>query len=278
MFAPVIRIVSIATMQVTYSRRVQRTLQNPVSYCGPAADFQRRVTVMIRPAAPDIGIRVVRRDLPGEPHPLPARPEYLGADGSGATLECPDGVGVHAIGPLLAGLAACGIDNAEVCLDGPDAVLPEGGASALVEALWGAGVADQPRPLRVLKIEHAIDVSDGHRRAMLRPSNVPHAAISLGAENGSGRHRWLALGLGEETLRRHLAGSLGERSNGPTGTASLYQNLLDCLGYLAAAGAPIIGHFLAENADHELMRALLRALPGQRGSWSLVEVAADAPV
>ncbi len=263
-------------MQVTYPRCVQRTLRDRVTYCGPAAGGQRRATVVIRPAAPDTGIRFVCSDAPGGPRTLPVRIEYLGTDGACATLECPSGVGVCGVGPLLAGLAACGIDNAEVGIDGPEAVLPEGGAAALVDALSGAGTADQARPLRVIKIERVIDVNDGPRRAMLRPSSVPHAAISLDARDESAGHHWLAVGLGEVPLRRELMGSKAGHGGRLTGSEPLRRSLLECVGYLAAAGAPIVGHFLAQNPDHELMRALLRALPAQQGSWSLVEVAAVA--
>jgi hypothetical protein len=128
--------------------------------------------------------------------------------------------------------------------------------------------------LRVIKIERVIDVNDGPRRAMLRPSNVPHAAISLDAQDGTAGHSWLAVGLGEESLRRELMGSKAGRNDRLTGSEPLRRSLLECVGYLTAAGAPIVGHFLAQNPDHELMRALLRALPAQQGSWSLVEVAA----
>jgi len=261
-------------MQVTYTRCVQRTLREPVAYSGPAGDGRSRARVLIDPAGPDTGIRFIRSDLPGGPRTLPVRIEYLGTDGSSATLECPSGIGICAVGPLLAALAACGIDNAAVRLDGPEAVLPDDGAAALVEALRIGGVEDQARPLRVIKIERVIDVNDGERRAMLRPSNVPHAAISLDAEDGTAGHYWLAVGLGEEPLRRELLGSAAGRNGRLTGSEPLRRSLLECVGYLAAAGAPIIGHFLAQNPDHELMRTLVRALPAQQGSWSLVEVAA----
>jgi len=263
-------------VQVAYTRCVQRTLRQEITYSGPAAGGQRRATVLIRPAAPDTGIRFVRSDVPGGPRTFPVRIEYLGTDGACATLECPSGVGVCGVGPLLAALAACGIDNAELGLEGPEAVLPDGGAAALVGALQGCGAEDQGRPLRVIKIERVIDVNDGERRAMLRPSNVPHAAISLDAENGSAGHYWLAVGLGEEPMCRELLGSAAGRNGRMTGSEPLRRSLLECVGYLAAAGAPIVGHFLAQNPDHEIMRTLVRALPAQQGSWSLVEVPAPA--
>lgn len=261
-------------MPIKYSRSAQRTLREPVAYRGPAAGGERSATVRISPAAPDTGIRFVRRDAPGGPQALRARIEYLGTDGSSATLECPGGIAVRAVGPLLAALAACGIDNAEVALDGPEAALPDGGTPALVEAIGRAAVQDQPRPLRVIRIERALDVEDGPRRAMLRPSSVPHAAISFGGEHERASPRWLALGLGEEVLRRELMNSAPDGEVRPTGSEGLRRALLDCVGYLAVAGAPIVGHFLAQNPDHDLMRRLVHAFLGQRGSWSLVEVPA----
>jgi UDP-3-O-[3-hydroxymyristoyl] N-acetylglucosamine deacetylase len=259
-------------MEVTYTRCVQRTLCEPVVvYREPGGDGRLPATMLIRPAPPDTGIRFVRSDAPGGPCTLYARVEYLGTNGSSATLECPNGIGIGAVGPLLVGLAACGIDNAEITLDCAEAVMPYGGAAALVEALESGGAEEQARPLRVIRIERPIAVEDGCRRAMLRPSNVPHAAISVDAENGSGRHRWLAVGLGEELLRE-LIRSLACCNGRSTGSEPLRRALLDCIGYLEAAGAPILGHFLAQNPDPELMHRLVHALAGQRGSWSLVEV------
>lgn len=262
-------------MEVTYARSAQRTLGAPVGYCGPAAGGQRRTTVVIRPALPDTGARFVRNDLPGGPRTLPVRIEYLATDGAGAMLECPSGVGIHGVGPFLVAMAACGIDNAEIMLDGPEAVLPEGGKAALVAALEAAGAEEQTRPLRVIKIERSITVDDDGRRVMLRPSNVPHAAISLDDADRNGRHRWLAVGLGEKPLRE-LIRSLANRGGESTGSEPLRHGLLECVGYLAAAGAPIIGHFLAQNPDHDLMRRLVRTLASQQGSWSRIEVALPA--
>ena len=258
-------------MHVTYARCGQRTLHEPVVVSRGPAGNQRAATMLICPAAPDTGIRFVRSDIPGGPCTLHARVEYLATDGSSATLESPSGVEIRAVGPLLVGLAACGIDNAEITLDCAEVVLPDGGEAALVDALQSGGAEEQARPLRVIKIERSIAVDDGCRRAMLRPSNVPHAAISLDATDGSGGHRWLAVGLGEELLRE-LIRSVVCRNGRPTGSEPLRHALLDCIGYLGAAGAPIVGHFLAQNPDHELMRRLVRALASQQGSWSLVEV------
>ena len=263
-------------MPPTYTRCVQRTLRETVTYCGPASEGRRRATVAIRPGAPNTGVRFVRCDALGGPKTLPVRIEYLGTDGASATIECPSGVGVCAVGPLLASLAACGIDNAEVCVDGPEAVLPDGGAGRLVEILCAGGAEDQGRPLSVIRIERVIDIKVGPRRAMLRPSSVPHAAISLDASDGTAGHYWLAIGLGEEPLRRELMGASAHPNGRSTGSEPLRRSLLECVGYLAAAGAPIVGHFLAQNPDHALMHALLRTLPGQQGSWSRVEVAAAA--
>jgi len=117
--------------------------------------------------------------------------------------------------------------------------------------------AMRPQEMQALQIDKAAlaDAYEAHLR-VLRQGESAETAIS-------------------EPLRRELMGSLG-RNDRLTGSEPLRRSLLECVGYLAAAGAPIVGHFLAQNPDHELMRTLLRALPAQQGSWSLVEVAAAA--
>jgi UDP-3-O-[3-hydroxymyristoyl] N-acetylglucosamine deacetylase len=48
--------------------------------------------------------------------------------------------------------------------------------------------------------------------------------------------------------------------------------MLDALGDLALAGAPILGRYTGYRAGHAMTNALLRALFADRSAWGMVDV------
>ena len=46
--------------------------------------------------------------------------------------------------------------------------------------------------------------------------------------------------------------------------------VLDCIGDVALAGAPVLGHFFAHKPGHKLNNALIRQLFAQEDAWSYI--------
>ncbi|MFB2981970.1 UDP-3-O-acyl-N-acetylglucosamine deacetylase [Microseira sp. BLCC-F43] len=97
--------------------------------------------VRVLPASPGEGRYFVRVDLPGEPV-IPARLEAV----SQTILSTQLGQGeisVRTVEHLLAALAAMGVDNARIEIDGPEVPLLDGSASMWCEAIAAAKLAEE---------------------------------------------------------------------------------------------------------------------------------------
>src|ERR1041385_2086986 len=94
---------------------VQRTLRRTVNCAGIGVHSGRKVTVWLRPAPADFGIRFRRADLDGLE--IPAHVSQLGGAQHLQTGLAREGASVETIEHLLAALRSLGIDNAIVELN-----------------------------------------------------------------------------------------------------------------------------------------------------------------
>jgi UDP-3-O-[3-hydroxymyristoyl] N-acetylglucosamine deacetylase len=95
-------------------------------------------TVKIFPAEPGIGRYFVRVDLPGSPQ-IPARVESVSQTTLSTELTA-NGAGVRTVEHLLAALAALGIEDARIEIDGAELPLLDGSAKIWVEELVRSGI------------------------------------------------------------------------------------------------------------------------------------------
>src|SRR5690242_15995392 len=119
----------------------QRTLKSLIRASGVGLHGGVKVTMTLRPAAPDTGIVFRRIDLP-EPVDLPASALMVGDTRMCSCLER-DGVKVGTIEHLMSAFAGLGIDNAWVDLDAPEVPILDGSASPFVFLIQSAGIEEQ---------------------------------------------------------------------------------------------------------------------------------------
>lgn len=149
------------------SRR-ERTLQAPVTVAGTGLHEGRPVRVTLRPAPAGHGVVFARTDLPGAPE-VPATLEWLG-DGERRTLLRRGAAEVHTVEHLLAALLAEGVDNLRVELDGPELPALDGSARDWLAAVRAAGVQEQDRPRRTLRLRRELSVALGDSRLRALPA------------------------------------------------------------------------------------------------------------
>ena len=153
----------------------QRTLRRPVSCTGIGLHSGNKVTLSLKPAPADYGIRFQRADLGGLE--IPATVTHLGGIqlATGLTREA---VSVETVEHLLAALTALGIDNVIVELNTP-------------------GSADHGRQRRAVRLP---DPERSGRQAAAGAEEVPEGAAADLAEPGGQAHRALSVG----SLQGHL--------------------------------------------------------------------------
>src|SRR5258708_37567788 len=116
----------------------QRTLRRPASCSGSGIHSSNKVTLSLKPAPPDYGIRFQRSDLGGLE--IPATVTHLGGIrlATGLTREA---VSLEPVEHLLADLTALGIHNVIVELNTPAQPITDGSAAPFVYLiLYAAGV------------------------------------------------------------------------------------------------------------------------------------------
>ena len=282
----------------------QRTLKTAIGCVGAGVHTGRSVNVTMRPAEPGTGIVLRRTDLGVE---IPARHDHVVDTRLCTALGLPSRpeARVGTVEHLIAALAGCRVSDCIVDLDGPEVPILDGSAAPWVFLLDCAGLADQGRAA-ALEVLRPVRVTEGEAFAELRPASRRGLTLAMSiAFNAAAIGRQaLTLELDEAAFRRDLApartfglaqevaslrsaglargGSLrnavvvdGARVLNPGGLRMpdefVRHKLLDAVGDLALAGAPLAARFVGHRSGHALNNRLLRALFASPANWRLIE-------
>ena len=275
----------------------QRTVGGAVRCRGVGLHSGQSVTMALRPAEPDTGIVFRRLDAGAE---IRATWQNTVESALSTTLSNGAGIQIGTIEHLMAALAGCGIDNARVELDGPEVPIMDGSALPFVALVERAGIVAQDAERRAIKILKAVWVADGDAAAGLLPDHGFSMSFEIDFDNPLIRRQDIALNFEPGTFESELApartfgllddwprlkaaglargGSLdnaivvsGDRVLNAGGLRFadefVRHKLVDALGDLYLAGAPIIGHFRGQRSGHALTRRLITALFADRDAW-----------
>ena len=279
---------------------MQSTLSKSVSFTGVGLHGGKPARMAIRPAPAGAGVWFCRVDVSDRDQMIPARHDAVSDTRLCTVLANPAGVSVSTVEHVMAALAGCGVDNALIDIDGPEIPIMDGSAQVFVDAIQTAGLSFTDTPRRALRILSPVMVERGDARAELHPADAFAMDFSIAFDDAAiGRQRH-AMTLGAdgfardladcrtftrlaeiEQLRAHglaLGGSLdnavvvdGARVLNPGGLRRpdefVRHKMLDAVGDLALAGAPIIGRYVGVKAGHALTNTLLRALFARPDAW-----------
>ena len=278
----------------------QRTLRRSVSCTGIGLHSGRKVTLRLKPAPTDYGIRFKRLDLDGLE--VPAVADRI-AGISYATGLAQDAASVGTVEHLLAALVGLGIDNVSVELDQAEVPIMDGSAASFVYLVHEAGVRELKAPRRFLKIVRPIALSNGNKRIAVYASDHFKVTYSISFDHPLLRHQSRTQHVTEETFQEEIApartfGFLKEVEQlrkkglalggsldnaivlGETGFLNntlrfedefVRHKILDVIGDLALVGYPIIGHVVAHRGGHALHAGFARKILEETDAWRLVE-------
>ncbi len=278
----------------------QQTLKAPISCVGVGLHSGIRVGLTFRPAPVDHGIVFRRTDLGLD---IPARADRV-VETRLATVLANGDARIGTIEHVMAALAGCGIDNAVVEVDGPEPPILDGSSSPFVFLLDCAGVVAQDAPRGAIEVLRPVRVSDGDAFSELRPPvpgrpyldmalSIDFPAVAIGRQALSlrltpenfrqelARARTFALAEEIDQLRAAGLAQGGSLENAVVVDRARVLNhaglrmpdefvrhkLLDAVGDLALAGAPLRGRFTAHRSGHTLNHRLLQALFADRSAW-----------
>ena len=281
----------------------QRTLRRQISCAGIGLHSGHKVTLTLKPAAPDTGIIFRRTDVGIE---IPATVKHVSAVHY-ATVLGKDGATVETVEHLLAALVSVGIDNVIVELTHNEVPIMDGSAAPFLFLVQEAGIKRLAAPRRYMKILRPVQLANSDKRIAIYPSDHFKVSYTISFDHPALRHqsrteRITEHGFAEsiapartfgflkdvEALRQNglaLGGSLENAIViGDTGVLNALRfedefvrhKILDAVGDLALVGHPIIGHVVVHRGGHALHTALAAQLLQERDAWMLVDSPAGA--
>ncbi len=268
----------------------QRTIKNPINCRGVGLHSGVKTSLILHPAAPDSGIIFRRTDASGAGAEIPARWRNAVESALCTTLSNGEGTTIGTVEHLMAALAGSEIDNVLVELDGPEVPIMDGSAAPFVFLIECAGVVEQDAPRQAIRILKTVTVGDDEKSASLMSDDGFSMSFEIDFASRAVSQQDLTFVFDSETFKAEISrartfGFLHEvdrmRAVVVSGDTILNEGglryadefvrhkLLDSLGDLYLAGAPIIGHFRGLRSGHLLNRKLLEALFATPDAWCM---------
>jgi UDP-3-O-[3-hydroxymyristoyl] N-acetylglucosamine deacetylase len=278
----------------------QKTLNRSITCEGIGLHSGASIKMTLHPSKVGTGIVFFRSDI-GKSGYIPARWENVTETTLATTISNVSGVSVGTVEHLMAGLAGCGIDNLLIEIDGPEVPAMDGSAAPFIALIEAVGARIQNAPKRAIKIKDTVQVSSSESFIKLSPSDTFGVSFEIDFDKTSLARQSLNMPLMNGAFKKEIASArtfgfasdveamrnAGLALGGSLDNAIViaddtilnkgglrYENefvrhkILDCVGDLYLAGAPILGKISAYRSGHSLNHALLRSLFKNEDAWS----------
>ncbi len=291
----------------------QRTLKNTIRATGIGLHSGEKVYLTLKPAPIDAGIVFRRTDLDPVVE-IKACAENVGETMLSTTLV-KGSVRVATVEHLLSAMAGLGIDNCFVELSAAEVPIMDGSAGPFVFLLQSAGIAEQNKAKRFIRIKREVTVEEGDKKATFLPFegfkvsfgiDFDHPVFKGRAQTATvdfsstsfvkevSRARTFGFMRDIEKLRAMnlaLGGSVDNaivvddykilNEDGLRYEDEFVKHkVLDAIGDLYLLGNSLIGEFRGIKSGHDLNNKLLRKLRAEEDAWEVVtfDDEATAPI
>jgi len=284
-----------------------RTLKTSIGCAGIGLHSGAKVTMVLHPAEPGTGIRFRRVDIAGGGAIVPAHFSAVHDTRMNSCLRNDDGVVVGTVEHLMAALAGMQIDNCLIDINGPEVPVMDGSSAPFLFLIECAGVVEQDSARQAIKVLKRVSIKDGDRFVALTPSPAFSVRFEIDFASSAISRQEFFINLSRGTFKSEISrartfgfeqevaqlrayglargGSLDNAvvidSTGAKvlnddglryGDEFVRHKVLDAVGDLYLAGAPILGHFHGIRSGHALNNQLLRALFADSTAWTLTTV------
>jgi UDP-3-O-[3-hydroxymyristoyl] N-acetylglucosamine deacetylase len=283
---------------------VQRTLDHSIRCSGIGLHSGCKIELILHPAAEDSGITFIRSDLGVE---IPARAGHV-TDTRLCTTIGREDVHISTVEHLLSALAGLGVDNARIEVSGPEVPIMDGSSAPFVFLIQCAGIREQSKAKKVLRVLKRVAVEEGDKRCALYPAAGFKISYLLDYDHPMLRQRKVSVDFSRQAYTREISrartfGFLHEvealQKAGLALGGSLenaivldthrvvnegglrYEDecvrhkILDTLGDLSLSGFPIAGAFDGELTGHDMNHKLVTTLLADPSSYRIEELQAE---
>lgn len=285
----------------------QTTIANSITLNGVGLHKGTLVRLVLTPADADTGIVFRRTDLQTDDRAItdiPARYDLVTDATMCTTIGNAAGTKIATIEHLMAAVSALQIDNLLIEVDAEEIPVMDGSSDAFMALLDQAGRRTLSSPRRFIRILEPISLEDGLKTATLRPDDAGFRIdIDIDFENPVIGQQALDVVVCPQTFKDEISSSrtfgflkdvellysLGLAKGASLENAVVLDGdevmnddglrwpdefvrhkVLDAIGDLALAGAPILGLFKASRTGHSFNNQVLHALFANPDSWEYV--------
>lgn len=283
---------------------MQNTLKSQVTFEGVGLHSGAPVRMVLHPAPVDHGIRFRRTDIELGNAMIPALWNHVDRTPLCTRLQNDCGVSVSTVEHVMAALSGCGVHNALIEIDADEVPILDGSAAPFMRGIMRRGVRPQSAPLRAIEVLQPTRVEQDGAQASLLPSDRLEISFSIDFADRAIGQQSKTLDMRNGAFARELCDSRtfcrqsdvdamhenglalggtlenavvvdGDDVLSPGGfryaDEAVRHKMLDALGDLALAGAPILGRYVGNRAGHSLTNTLLRALFETPGAFRVVD-------
>tara|TARA_A100001011_G_scaffold256405_1_gene264629 strand:- start:1324 stop:2196 length:873 start_codon:yes stop_codon:yes gene_type:complete len=280
----------------------QQTIAEPISINGIGLHSGLDVSMNLYPAETDYGIKFIRKDLNSN-NIIEALWSNVTNTQLSTTIGNKSGASVSTIEHLMSALSGLHIDNIKIEIDGPEVPIMDGSSIKFVDLIDQSTSQKLNKKRKILKVKKNIKVENNNSSAELKPNNQFSIdfEIDFPSKLVSKQSRQLQLVNGNYKTDIASARTFGFerdvdmlRSNGLALGGSLdnavvvgetkilnadglrfkdefvRHKILDSIGDLYLAGAPIQGYFLGNKSGHHLNNLLLRSLFADKNNYEYI--------
>ena len=284
------------------SNNQQQTISKPVSIRGTGLHTGKEVTMKLYPAEVDYGIKFIRKDIKDN-NLIEALWSNVSSTKLSTTISNQNGISVSTIEHLMSALSGLHIDNIKIEIDGPEVPIMDGSSIKFVDLINQTSTQSLNKKRKILKVKKNIKVENNDSSVELKPNDqfsidfeidfpsklVSKQSCHLQLVNGNYKTeiasaRTFGFERDVDMLRSNglaLGGSLdnavvvGEskilNSDGLRFKDEFVRHkILDSIGDLYLAGAPIQGYFLGNKSGHHLNNLLLRSLFADKNNYKYI--------
>lgn len=281
----------------------QTTIGREIELSGTGVHSGANVSMVLHPAEADIGYRFLVSKRGRIIAEIPAHIDYVKNLTLCTVLGDDSGVTIGTVEHLLAALRGLSIDNCYIEVDAREVPIMDGSAAAFVAAVDGVGIRELHQPRKFIKVVKPVRVDEGDCWGELRPHSSFHLDVEIdfptpligrqryALEMNSGAFRnevsrartfgfmrdvenlWKA-GLALGASLDNTVALADDRVMNPEGLRYpqefVRHKMLDAVGDLALAGAPILGSYRSVKGGHRLNAYVLQKLFADADAWTTV--------
>ncbi len=288
----------------------QTTLAREIHLTGTGVHSGAPVSLTLHPAEADTGLRFLVTKRGRVTAEIPAHVSTVKNLTLCTVIGDETGITVGTVEHLLAALRGLSIDNCYIEIDSKEVPIMDGSSAVFVDAIDRAGIRELSEPRKFIKVLKAVRVEENGCWGELAPHSgfrldveidfptplIGRQRIAYEMSPGVFRHElskartfgfmsdveklWKAgLALGAD-LTNTVAigeGKIMNREGLRYPQEFVRHKMLDAVGDLTLAGAPVLGSYTSYKGGHRLNAMVLQALFADEANWSLVQAPRSRP-